>query len=475
MADGYANALTAYNRELAAAANGRGSLAGGARGAGQDAAPGKALRAFPSALLFREDEKPLQLKCRLNAFFERNYQRKIAPPNYWQDAANRIAWVRELVKCTGKGPRGLTEGDFHANGLSRACIVLGGAYNAVNEAYPELGIVPWEMPRVPKHYFKSKENRVAAVRWMVEKKLGCCPKAASTKDFRNYGISGVLDFHHDVVHAAISEAYPELGIRKWEMGKASNGFFNSLENRRAVLEWILRERANGEGNRTAEETRALATLKSDPAVLTSQDWKLINRLRSKDPRDLGSRDFEATGQQHLLSIYGGSPYRVVSALMPESGIMQWEMGCVGAGFFGKKENRKAAIKWLVEVKLKCDPRDMTAPLFSKNRLGGLLRDHYNSSPCLAVQEAYPEQGIAPWEMSKAPRGFFADPANRGRAVAWLAEKLGKPICRLTAKDISCGGYSQVLKLSGGPSGAKAEAEECLCSMRLPNFFKSPRP
>jgi len=160
---GYANALTSYNQALEAKEKRRTVAAGDLLGTAAEAATARGRMVFPAALLFDETEKPLHLKDRLRAFFKRNYNSKIAPPNYWQDPANRVAWVRELVAFTGKEPQRLAEDDFKSCGMERAYIVCGGIYCAVNEAYPELGIKAWEMIRTPKHFFDDKENRQVAV------------------------------------------------------------------------------------------------------------------------------------------------------------------------------------------------------------------------------------------------------------------------------------------------------------------------
>jgi len=161
---------------------------------------------------------------------------------------------------------------------------------------------------------------------------------------------------------------------------------------------------------------------------------LVEKLK-KDPRDLTVEDFNKNRLQGLIHHhYGGSPYAAVNEAYPELNIKPWEMAITPMKFFHDKENRIAAVKWLVE-KLKKDPRDLTVEDFNKNRLRGVL-PYYGNSPYAAVNEAYPELNIKPWEMIQTPRGFYEKKENRIAAVKWLVEKLNKDPRDLTVEDFN---------------------------------------
>jgi len=85
--------------------------------------------------------------------------------------------------------------------------------------------------------------------------------------------------------------------------------------------------------------------------------------------------------------------------------MQWEMKKCQKGCFSAKENRIAAIKWLVK-KLEMDPNDLKYEHFKDNRLGGLLRQGgYNGSIHKAICEAYPELEAGRKGMHHVSEGF----------------------------------------------------------------------
>ncbi len=77
--------------------------------------------------------------------------------------------------------------------------------------------------------------------------------------------------------------------------------------------------------------------------------------------------------------------------------------------------RKEAIRFLAEQVVKKRPQDLQEKDFKDNRLGGLLVQYFEHSPHKAVQFAYPDLDIKPWEMRTAPQGFYSD--NKVAALA----------------------------------------------------------
>jgi hypothetical protein len=85
--------------------------------------------------------------------------------------------------------------------------------------------------------------------------------------------------------------------------------------------------------------------------------------------------------------------------------------------------RKDAVRFLVGKVLRKDHRDVVLEDFESNRLRGLLRGYYNSSPDSALKEA--GYALHPWELLKSPQGFFESKENRIDATRWLVGKLKK--------------------------------------------------
>ena len=196
------------------------------------------------------------------------------------------------------------------------------------------------------------EVRAEAVKFLV-KVLHKDPRDITKEDFHSNRLTGLLNkYYSGSPYAAVSEAYPELGIKQWEMAVKPQGFYKSKENCVNATRWLVEERLQ------------------------------------KDPRNITQEDFHSNRLGGLLTnCYNNSPYAAVSEAYPELDIKQWEMIVTPHGFYNYEENRVNATRWLVEEKLLKDPRDVTTEDFRSNRLDGLLRHYYNNSPYAALHEA----------------------------------------------------------------------------------------
>ena len=73
-------------------------------------------------------------------------------------------------------------------------------YAIIREAFPD--IKPWEMIKAPRHY-DIKENRIAAVKWLVER-LGKDPRYITINDFVENGLRVILNYkrHYEALQEA---------------------------------------------------------------------------------------------------------------------------------------------------------------------------------------------------------------------------------------------------------------------------------
>jgi len=192
----------------------------------------------------------------------------------WKDRNVRVTVVKKLVELLDKDPRDLTYRDFIKNRLSGLFpLYEGSPYNAIKEAFPKKDIKLWEMARTPRRFYNSKKNRVAAVKWLV-KKLKKDPRDLIGEDFNKNRLGGLIDYYGGSPYKAVKEAFPELGIKPWEMAMTPMGFYDTKENRIAAVKW------------------------------------LIERL-GKKPRDLTQDDFCKNRLKGLLAKCNGSPYEAV--------------------------------------------------------------------------------------------------------------------------------------------------------------------
>ena len=271
---------------------------------------------------------------------------ELIPAKWKDDEKVRAESVRFLVeRVLKKDPRDITKEDFDSNRLSGLLnrYYNSSPYKALLEAGYQFHL--WEMSKAPNGSYDSKENRVAATRWLVDK-LGKDPRDIMQENFRSTRLRGLLSRCNESPYEALTEAGYQM--QPWEMAVTPMGFYESKENRIAATRW------------------------------------LVDKL-GKDPRDITKEDFNSNRLRGLLvEYYKDSPY----AALLEAGykFYPWEMKMTPTGVYDSKENRVAAIKWLVQ-KLKKDPRDITGEAFHTNRLGGLLVEYYKDGPYEALLEA----------------------------------------------------------------------------------------
>ncbi len=291
--------------------------------------------------------------------------------------------VRFLVeKVLRKDPRDITYEDFESNRLGGllTSYYKDSPYAALTEAGYDFR--PWEMLKTPKGFYESKDIRIAAVTWLVQK-LGKDPRDITAEDFCSNRLCGLINnYNNHSPYDALTEA--GYVFHPWEMAKTPQNIYDSEKNRVAATTWLVRK-------------------------------------LGKDPRDITQEDFYANRLCGLLTDhYSGSPYDALKdagyAFHP------WEMSVTPRGFYESKKNRVAAITWLVK-KLSKESRDMTLEDFRSNRLGGLLSNYYSDIPYYALKEA--GYNLHPWEMLKTPQTFYESKDIRIAAINWLVQRVKK--------------------------------------------------
>jgi len=272
-----------------------------------------------------------------------DWRRFGVPKTFFQNKEKRVEAVKWLVDYLKKDPRELESKDFTSNGLGGVLKYCGNSvWNAVHEA--GYGIMPWEMKISPRGFFKKKENRIMATRWLVGK-LKIDIRELRERHFTDNGIGRVLDFHGKHPYGAFVEAGYE--VNPWEMGKVPKNFYKSRKNRAAAVRWMV-----------AKEGKPACMVKS--------------------------ADFEKNGLGRVLQYCGKSPFRALK----EAGLVKepFEMGRVPRTYYREGKNRIASVKRLAELVGK-EAREITYPDFIAHGMGSLVQRYYHGSPFEALFDA----------------------------------------------------------------------------------------
>ncbi len=196
------------------------------------------------------------------------------------------------------------------------------SFNRVlGNAYPEL-IHPWLQSRTPTEYWQGKDNRINAVKWLVEEKLNYSPdllyKAKiNRKDFANNGLSFLFNNYYNSVSSVLAEAYPDKN--PWELGNVPLSFWTD-ENSVGAVHWLVRQK----------------------------NWK-ISELPSKvQNKEFNRKTFSEFGLATLFEKkFNKNIYNAISLAYPNR-FYPWEFGKVPSAYWTNNQNIFHASKWIAD-------------------------------------------------------------------------------------------------------------------------------
>lgn len=276
-------------------------------------------------------------------------------------------------------PKALTYAIFVQFGLARWLWVFfnNSPFRAINHAYPGK-FHPYDMARAPMRQWKGERGKARAIRALQDilEDTGygpeCYPRLLTHNFFEEFKIAVPLGkiFGWDrfrYLDAAFPGAY-----RPWELSRTPQGFFDSPENVKLAVRWLVEEK-----------------LGYDMECLSVHDiWRLeiASKRITKDT-------FLQHGLRELMATYG-SPERVLRLAYPGK-FLPWSFSRKDK-WYGRSGKALAALatRWVIERYAKTSPLSpaITCSFFMKHGLWGMLTARslgFNSSPRKALRNAYP--------------------------------------------------------------------------------------
>jgi hypothetical protein len=163
------------------------------------------------------------------------WEMRTLPKGFFMKKENRARATRWLVEKLGADIRNIIYSDFEENGIARVLDFHGKhPHGALLEAGYE--VEPWEMARVPKNFYKSRENRAKATRWLVEK-IGKPASEIKSADFEANGLGRVLQCCGKSPFLALKEA--GLVKEPFEMGRVPRTYYRERKNRIASVKRLV--------------------------------------------------------------------------------------------------------------------------------------------------------------------------------------------------------------------------------------------
>lgn len=156
----------------------------------------------------------------------------------------------------------------------------------------------------------------------------------------------------------------------------------------------------------------------------------LDVLRHKTARELAD-----LGLRGVIRCFHYSLARLIRNAYPDL-LMPWEEGRVDDGYWDNPDNRRLAVRWLIEDRLGISRQDISRAVrhdeiskkhFTENGLS-YLYNQYFKSVSRALSFAYPD--LKPWELGSVPNNFWSGEEGKKHiieAVQWMIHQMGIPI------------------------------------------------
>ena len=124
----------------------------------------------------------------------------------------------------------------------------------------------------------------------------------------------------------------------------------------------------------------------------------------------------------LTRVFANSPYAAINNAYPGK-YKPWQFEHVPKSYWTKERAVEATI-WLIEEKLKWSEdtllENLSARIFIKNGLGGMLVGVFDCSPYAAIDNSYPGK-YKPWQFANVPLSYWTK-ETAAEATKWLIEE-----------------------------------------------------
>ncbi len=224
----------------------------------------------------------------------------------------------------------------------------------LQNAFPEQ-IAPWMSSRIPENYWEKGENRLQAIRWLVEEKLQLNPEilkksSISKKDFAQNGLSYLFANYYNAVSRALQAAYPHL--EPWEVGQVPKSYWTNENSARAVKRMIQK-----------------------------LGWSIDSLPERFKKGELSRKTFSQMGLSTMFELrYGKNIYKAINAAFPGR-FEPWQFGNIPAEFWRSWQNVFYASQWIArqegvpqnEITKAVRSKQLSLETISKYSIGSRLK------------------------------------------------------------------------------------------------------
>lgn len=324
------------------------------------------------------------------------------PPGFWALAENRqryVAWLGDQLGFTQPEDwYRITRRDFqrHRGGGLVARYFHDSPLALLQDVFPDTVWREWLFGRVPRRFWQQRANRYRYLDWLGEQLGYRRPEdwyQLTYEQVTAHGGARLLRLYGDALLPLLQDYQPEYPWVEWRFQQVPKGFWERRTNRRRYLDWLGQQ------------------------------------LGFQQPEDW----YRLTTQQ--LGRWYGERLRIrfrssVSAIMhdylPQYPWLEWRFPQTPKGFWDRRANRRRYLDWLGQQLGFQRPEDwyQLSTVHLGRWHGRTLLKKYQDARVALLREYLPNGDWQEWLFTKAPNGFWQQPANRRRYLDWLGRQLG---------------------------------------------------
>jgi len=191
----------------------------------------------------------------------------------------------------------------------------------IHNAWPEK-FKHWQGGRIKNNYWSVQQNRISAIRWLMEKRLGidiknCSKISVNKSDFSKHGLSYLFNQYYNSTSKALQEAYPEL--KPWQLAPMPYEHWNLNTIKEAIC-WML----------------------------DKLQWQISDLPAKYNNREISRKTFSHFGLSGIYeNKFNCNIYNLVNCIWPGR-FKEWEFGNIPRHFWNSSENRKKFSLWFAE-------------------------------------------------------------------------------------------------------------------------------
>lgn len=291
-------------------------------------------------------------------------------PRYFWSMPENYDWAskctRYLIEKVLKWDRGQICANFCSSiltkyklmGMSRAVFGVN-IFKTLDNAYPN-EFMPWELQKCSKGYFDNEENRIKAVKWLIEDKLKWTREQVcenlSVQTFKDNQLTTLMHRNYGGVFVLLNSAYP--GEYQTVEIKQIKNLWGDLDTCNKVIRWLIEEKLK---------------------------WN-----RDEVCRNFSNTLLKDNNLHGLLHRFNDSPYNMLNSAYPDE-YMPWELSYGPKKIWDDTETVEKAIRWLVEDKLgysKDSVNKVKSSDFTNNKLAYLVANKFDGYYKKALEFVY---------------------------------------------------------------------------------------